>query len=133
MLGVSGGGRVFKLPPSAYWREGRPGPVLPSVSVGRTTDSLVADLGSTRVVRFIDLRTFGYLTRLPASVKVEASLDASHWTLVYDERPGGLALVGALAEPRVIPLRFVLPDVATRYIRINTPLFGPEAVTFYAP
>jgi hypothetical protein len=133
MLGVSGGGLVFKLPPAGFRQEVAPGPALTALRGDVSGDALVVDLGEPRIARWIDLRTFGYLTRLPKLVRIEASLDGAAWTPVHEDWPGGAALAGALADPRVVPLRLLLPDVRARYFRVNTPRLGPRAVTIYAP
>jgi len=52
---------------------------------------------------------------------------------VTDEPPGGLAVIGALADPRGQPIRIFLPDPGARFLRINTPAFGAAAVTLYGP
>jgi hypothetical protein len=41
--------------------------------------------------------------------------------------------VGALAAPRVIPIRLDIPDVRARYVRVNTPAFRPTTLTIYGP
>ena len=133
LLGVSGGGRLFRLPPAGFSRDAKLGPALTLRSVAMTSDSLLVDLGTPQAVRWVDLRTFGFMTRLPQTVRIEASADEVRWTPVYDEWPGGAALVGALADPRATPLRLQLPDVSLRYLRINTPRLGPGAVTIYGP
>ena len=133
MLGVSGGGRVFKLPPSAFAREIRTGPVLAVSSVTAIAEDLIVDLGAPQTVRSVEVRTFRRLTRLPPSVRIETSSDGSSWTLEYDDRPGGAALNGALAEPLVVPLRLLLNDVRTRYLRINTAAVGRQTVSVYGP
>jgi hypothetical protein len=38
-----------------------------------------------------------------------------------------------LAEPRAIPLRLILPDVQTRYVRVNAGRFRTTAVTIFGP
>jgi hypothetical protein len=133
LLGVSGGGRVYRMPPSAYPRQVTTGPALRPVSVQSRDQWLTADLGEPGTVRAIQLRTDGHLLRLPAVMRVETSADGSGWTPALEEAPGALALVGVLAEPRAIPLRLILPDVRTRYIRINAGRFNADAVTIFGP
>jgi hypothetical protein len=52
---------------------------------------------------------------------------------VFDEGPGGAALAGALAVPREIPLRIVLPDATASYLRVNVPRLGLGSVTAHEP
>jgi hypothetical protein len=131
--GIQAGGRVYLMPPAPYAREVRPGIAMPDARVTASSDWLTADLQEVRVVRGIEVRTHGNLVRLPATLTVETSADGVAWTAVFDERPGGVALVGALAAPRVIPIRLDVPDVRARYVRVNTPAFRPTAVTIYGP
>jgi hypothetical protein len=42
-------------------------------------------------------------------------------------------VAGAFVDPRGVPIRLLLPDPAARYVRVNTPKFGPAAVTIYGP
>lgn len=131
--GIQAGGRVYLMPPAPYAREIRPGIALPDVRVTPSANWLTADLGADRVVRGIEVRTHGDLVRLPATLTVETSSDGARWTAIFDERPGGVTLVGALAAPRVIPIRLDIPDVRARYVRVNTPAFRPGTVTIYGP
>ena len=39
-------------------------------------------------------------------------MDEDTWTPVLDQGPGGAALTGALADPRAILLRLILPGTA---------------------
>jgi hypothetical protein len=133
LTGVQAGGHIYLMPPAPYAREVRPGIAFSDTRVTASADWLTADLGEDRVVRGIEVRTHGNLVRLPATLTVQTSLDEARWTTVFDERPGGVALVGALAAPRVIPIRLDIPDVRARYVRVNTPAFRPTTVTIYGP
>jgi len=131
LLGVSGSGRVYRMPPAAFPRQVTTGPVLPSASIEPRDGWLVADLGQPQTVRAVEIRTNGDLVRLPAMIRIETSADGSAWSLALEEAPGALALAGALAQPRAIPLRLILPDVRTRYLRINAGRFHTNAVTMF--
>jgi hypothetical protein len=85
------------------------------------------------VVRGVELRTYGDFVRLPASLRVETSLDGDAWTPVYDRRPGEAALTAALESPQIVPFRMDILDVPARYVRVNAPWFRPSAVTIYGP
>jgi len=130
---VVDGGRLYEMSPAPYRQEISVGAALTAATVEAQTDWLVADLGRETSVRALDLRTRGHVIRLPGSVRIDTSLDGSHWSVAADERPGGAALLGVLAEPRVVPIRLFLPDPRARYVRINTPFFGPAAITIYGP
>jgi len=86
-----------------------------------------------QTIRAVSLRTRGHVPLLPQTVRVETSVDGVSWTLAADEPPGGLAFVGALEEPLIVPLRVVLPDVRARYVRMNAPNFFPYQLAIYGP
>ena len=86
-----------------------------------------------RPVRGIEVNTNGNLVRLPRDLLVQTSVDGAHWTTAFEDRPGGLVLIGALRLPRLIPLRLDLADVNARYVRVNTPAFRPGTVTIFSP
>jgi hypothetical protein len=131
MLGIEGGGRLYRMAPAAYASEVRPGTAIDAAEVRVEGDWIVADLRQPVGIRGIELRTHGNLRRLPKDLRIETSVDGAAWQTAFDERPGGLALVGALQQPRVIPLRVDLGDVTARYVRVNAPAFGPRAITIY--
>jgi len=119
------------MPAAPFARQIRPGMAIDDASVRVENEWIVADLQRARAVRGMELRTHGNLVRLPADLRVETSLDGVRWDTAFDDRPGGLALVGALDLPRVIPLRLDLSDVTARYVRVNAPAFGPRALTIF--
>lgn len=131
MLGIEGGGRLYRMPPAAYASEVRAGPPIADAAVTIAGDWLVADARKSRALRGVELRTHGKLLRLPRDLRIETSLDGVRWETAFDDRPGGLALAGALQLPRVIPLRVDLRDVTARYVRVNVPSFGTAAVTIF--
>ena len=133
MAGITGGGRLYEMSPAPYRPIVREGPALPARTVDARAEWLVADLGSETTVRAVDLRTRGHVTRLPAIVRVETSIDGLTWSVAADEPPGGLALVGALADPLDVPLRLLVPEARARFVRINTPWFGTGALTIHGP
>ena len=130
-LGIQSAGRMYLMPPTAYGRGVRPGPSIDEAAVRVDGDWIVADVQQPRGIRTVELRTHGNLLRLPREILIDVSLDGTTWRRVFEERPGGLALAGALDLPRVIPLRIDLQDVTARFVRINTPAFGARAVTVY--
>jgi hypothetical protein len=133
MLGVTGGGRVYRLPSMPFRPQVTVGAATPVHSVRVDGPWLMADLGEVRTTRMIELRTHGNLVKLPAVLHVESSMDGSTWTSVLDVSPGGPALLGALAVPQMIPLRLFLPDPQARYIRINAPMYGGRSLGVFAP
>lgn len=132
MLGVHGGGTVFRLPATPFARPIVAGRRL-SASEQIDREAVTLAFPAARTIRVVDIRTGGHFLDLPRRLRIDASSDGASWTAVLDEGPGGAALAGALADPRQIPLRVVLPDVTARYLRVNVPRLGPGAVAAYEP
>ena len=132
-IGIEGGGRLYRMGPAPYARDARPGHLLADASVTGSADWLIADLGRVQAARAIELTTNGDLVRLPKDLVVQTSVDGGQWATAFENRPGGLALIGALRLPLAIPLRVDLGDVDARYVRINTPTFRPGTVAIYTP
>lgn len=131
MLGVEGGGRLYRMAAAAYAREVRPGVAVDAAVARVEGEWIIADVRQARTLRGVVLRTLGNLVRLPKDLRIETSLDGTDWVTAFEERPGGLALLGALEQPRLIPLRVDLRDVTARFVRVNAPAFGPRAITIY--
>jgi hypothetical protein len=134
LVGIEGGGRLYRMAPAAYAREVRPGRPLAEAVVTTSSEWLTADLRTPHAVRGIELTTNGNLVRLPKDLHVQTSVDGVTWTTAFEDRPGGLVLIGALRLPRAMPIRLDLGDVAARYVRVNTPAFRPGAlIAFVVP
>ena len=132
-LEVGGAGRLYELPPAPFARQITVGPLIPAREVKGSEGWLTLDLGSEHTVRAVELRTRGHILALRASVHVDTSLDGRVWTPAADEPSGGLAFAGVLKDPRVIPVRLVVPDLRTRFVRLDTPAFNGAAVDVYGP
>src|SRR5262249_13467661 len=131
MLGVQSGGRLYRLPAASYATAPRPGTPIEGVALSSDPGWLTGDLQRAQPVRGLELRTHGVLHPLPDELIVQTSLDGKRWTTAFDDRPGGLALTGALASPQVVPLRIDLQDAAARYVRLDAPAF--HDCVFYRP
>ena len=132
-LGVQSGGAVYRMPALPYAAQPRPAIAIGDATVTRDGGWLMADLHDARTVRAAELRTHGDLVRLPGSLVVQTSADGAAWETAYDDRPGGLAVLGALDLPRVIPLRIDLRDTQARYVRVNAPTFRPSVLSVFGP
>lgn len=133
LLEVGGAGRLYRLPPAPFARQITAGPAIQATAVRGDDQWLTLDLGSIRIVRALELRTRGHVVLLRATARVETSIDGVTWELAADEPTAGLAFTGALAEPRAVPIRLIIPDARARYVRIDTPAFTAAAVTIYGP
>ena len=130
-LEIGGGGRLYELPPAPFARQVTLGRAIPAAGVERNDGWLTLDLGTEQTVRAVELRTRGHVVLLRATVRVEISADGVTWAVAADEPAGGLAFAGALADPRAVPVRLILPDARARFIRLDTPAFTSSAVTVY--
>ena len=99
----------------------------------RASGWILLDLGQTTTVRSVEMQAAGHIGDLPPSVQVQVSNDGAEWRVVYDESPGGTALLASLADPRTAPMRLLLSGPPARFLRINTPGIDPERVTVYGP
>jgi hypothetical protein len=133
LVGIEGGGRLYRMAPAAYARDVRPSRPVAEAVVAASPEWLTADLQAVHAVRGIEVNTNGNLVRLPKDLHVQTSVDGVQWTTAFEDRPGGLVLIGALRDPRLMPIRLDLGDVDARFVRVNTPAFRPGTVTIYAP
>lgn len=132
-LGVTGGGLLFKLAATPFAPIVTPGAPLTIARRQRTPNGLLLDLGSSAIVRCLDMNATGHVGDLPATVQVQVSPDGMNWTVAYDESPGGAALLATVKDPRTTPMRLVLSAAPARFIRINTPAIDPEGISLYGP
>jgi hypothetical protein len=133
MLGVSSAGRLYEMPPAAFARQIAVGAPLSAAATRLDAGWIVVELPSASAVRAVELRTRGHVPMLQRTIRVETSTDGTSWAIAADEPPGGLALLGVLADPRGVPLRVFLPDVQARFVRVNGAPFGAAALTLYGP
>ena len=80
LLGISGSGRVYRMPPAAYPTQVTIGAKHSPASVESRGGWLVADLGQAQTVRALEIRTNGHLVLLPAAIRIETSADGSAWS-----------------------------------------------------
>lgn len=133
LLGVTGAGRLYRIPAAPYAAEPVPGASIPVAHAVSAGGWLLGDLGAPKTVRFVELLTWGDVVRLPGSLIIETSLNGADWQVASDAPPGGAAFLGALADPRGVPVRVLVPDMNARYIRANAPTFHPAALRVYGP
>ena len=112
-------GPVFLLPKQPALRVPPAGTALPFRAHTEGTNAAVLDLGRVHVVRTLGFPLRGHHRDFGARVEIEGSTDGRTWKSLWLDWTGGLALAGALEDPLVVPVRFVLPDVTVRYLRIH--------------
>jgi hypothetical protein len=130
-LGVTGSGLLYKLAAVPFAPVMATGAPMIIAARSRASGWILLDLGRPATVRSIVMRAAGHIGDLPPSVLVQASDDGVTWRIVYDESPGGTALLASLGDPRTAPMRLVLSGGTARFLRINTPGIDPDGVTVY--
>jgi hypothetical protein len=78
----------------------------------------VLDLGAAHDVRGVTVAVHWHYPELAERMAVESSDDGVTWQPWWLGWTGGLAMDGALEDPRLTPLRITLPPVRTRYLRL---------------
>ena len=107
MLGIEGGGRLYRMPPAAYAREVRPGTPIAAAAVTAAGDWLVADVQQPREIRGLELRTHGNLLRLPRDLRIETSMDGTQWRRCSTSVPAGLRWSARCSCPESSPSRSI--------------------------
>lgn len=127
-------GPVFVLPRQPAARIPPAGDALSFSARPEGRNGAVLDLGRVQVVRTLVFPLRGNHRDLGARVEIEGSTDGQTWTRLWLDWTGGLALAGALEEPLQVPVRFVVPDAAVRYLRIHpAPVWMLRDMTVYGP
>lgn len=127
MVGVSGAGRLYRMPAAPYSRRVSAAPAFTPARTHVDGGWLVVELAAPETVRVVEVRTRGHVPLLNETVRVDTSNDGVAWTVAADEPSAGLAVIGVLADPRAVPVRVTLPDVRARYVRVNAAAFGAAA------
>ena len=118
--GISVAGHLFLLPPQPRRIAAPAGPQLRPVQITfQDRQYAIFDLGVPKMVRTLSVPLRGNFERLHPRMEVESSTDGVTWARVWLDWTGGLAIAGALEDPKQVPFRIQLPDVATRYVRVH--------------
>jgi hypothetical protein len=129
----SGLGPVFVVPPQPREKQPPPGPRLASKPHPQGAGYAAVDLESAQIVRSIELDLTWRYDDVATRSLIETSLDGETWTRAWEGWTGGLAVAGTLEDQRRAPLRFTLPDVRARYLRISpAPPWVAEALRIFA-
>ena len=117
--GVTTAGIAYVLPAQPHKRRPRGGTPLP-FSVGWLPRShVVLDLKSSHVVRNLEFPLRRHYPSLGRRIAIEVSEDGATWKTALEDWTGGTALAGALEDQVLVPIRFTLPDISARYLRIH--------------
>jgi hypothetical protein len=77
------------------------------------------DLGEVRVIRTLEFPLRNHYPKFGRRFAIETSDDGTGWRTAWEGWTAGPAVAGALENQVVVPMRFSLPDVSTRYLRIH--------------
>ena len=117
--GVSGAGTLYVLRAQPRERRAEGGTPLSFTTTMLPRAHAVLDLGSPRVVRTLEVLLRNRWRHFARRFAIETSADGTTWATVLDDWTGGPALAGALDDAVIVPVRMMLPDVTTRYLRIH--------------
>ena len=127
-------GRIYVVPAQPLARVPPAGDELPAAIRAVPPNAAEIDLGAVRVVRTLGFPLRWHYAELGERFEIEGSVDGRTWTSLWLDWTGGLAMKAALEDPRDIPMRFTLPDVPLRYLRIHpAPVWMQREVKVYGP
>jgi hypothetical protein len=82
-------------------------------------DTVTADLGEPREVTGAEMLLGEYVVGFPRQLRIETSLDAEHWDVVWTGSGAIPAFEAAIEDPRTVALPFVFPSRSARYVRFT--------------
>jgi hypothetical protein len=118
-LGSGNAGRLFLIPPQPRERIASTGSNLTGTWQSHPRAHAVLDLGTTQLVRTIEIPLRRRYLELGGRIAVEKSLDGKNWEMVTEQWTGGRVMAAVLENPRLVPVRVPLPDVPARYLRLH--------------
>jgi hypothetical protein len=131
--GATSAGRTFVVPAQPAARVPPVGDPWPA-TIREVGNAAEIDLGTTRVVRSLGFPLRWHYAELGERFEIEGSMDGRNWTSLWLDWTGGLAMRGALENPRDVPMQFMLPDVPVRHLRIHpAPKWMQREVRVYGP
>jgi hypothetical protein len=78
------------------------------------------DLGTERSVQAVQLLLGPFIEDFPRVFSIEMLGEGAVWKELYKGGAAGRAFVGALQDPKDVPLTFAFPPVTARYLRLRT-------------
>jgi len=119
-LGEGPAGRETYLLPALPSARPRPtGTRIEPARVDGRSSRVLCDLGRVEPVGSVTLLFGRGVTRLPPRVVVEAAEVVPRWTVVWEGRVCGLAVEGALRDPRRVPVSVFFPEIRARHLRLR--------------
>jgi hypothetical protein len=127
----TGAGRLYVLPRLPSQQVAEPGAELAQTL---QPEHQRIDFGTERTVRTIAFDLRDRYFDFGVKVGFQASLDGATWTTVWEGWTGAPALAAMLRDPQAAPVRITLPDVRTRYVRLdNAPGWLWDEIRFHGP
>jgi hypothetical protein len=118
-LDSTGAGHTYLLPAQPSVQRPRGGTLHTFTATSEPREHVVLDLGAPKVVRSLEFPLRNHIRSLGRRFAIDVSADGTNWEREWNDWTGGTALSGALEDQRLIPVRLVLPDITTRYMRIH--------------
>jgi hypothetical protein len=132
--GVTTAGASYVLSAQPHGRRPRGGTPRPFTATWLPRSHVVLDLGASQVIRNLEFPLRQHYPDLGRRIAVEVSEDGEAWTTALEDWTGGAALAGALEDQVVVPIRFTVPDVRGRYLRVHPAEDGLiRELTIYGP
>ncbi|MGH9309681.1 MAG: hypothetical protein ACRD1U_09930 [Vicinamibacterales bacterium] len=116
---VTGAGMSYVLRAQPTLRRPRGGTPHTFRASREPGEHAVLDLGSTRVIRSLEFAARNRYRSVGRRMAVEVSDDGTKWVHAWEDWTAGAALAGALEDQVLVPVRLLLPDITTRYLRIH--------------
>jgi hypothetical protein len=116
---VTGAGVSYLLSAQPHLRRPLGGAVHQAAATLLPREHAVLDLGAPRVVRALEFPLRRRYPDVGRRFAIEVSGNGLDWTTAWEGWTGGTALAGALEDQVRVAMRFGLPDVTTRYLRIH--------------
>ena len=118
-LELSGAGWSYLLPAQPRERRAPGGTPLVFTTTRLPRRHVVLDLGAPRTIRTVEFPLRNRYPEFDGRIAIEASSDGQQWQTVWEHWTGGTVIAGALEDQVRVPVRFTLPDVQARYLRIH--------------
>jgi hypothetical protein len=113
------GREVYLLPAVAPALAAPVGSRIEPVTVEGRSTRVVCDLGRSEPVGSLTLLFGRGVSRLPPRILVELAETPQHWKVAWEGRVCGLAVEGALRDPRRVPVPIAFPETRARYVRLR--------------
>jgi hypothetical protein len=116
---VTGAGVSYVLPAQPRDAKPRGSTVHAFTATSLPREHAVIDLGTARVLRTLEFPLRNHYSDFGRRFAIETSDDGTNWRMTWEGWTAGPAVAGALEDQVVVPMRFMLPDISTRYLRIH--------------